>query len=258
MSVSSYLQLWLLHIEKARRPKTYELYEGLIRNHVLRYIGRRRLIGIERHHIRLLLDSLSGRIGARTLQLVHRVLRYAFSEAVEDGLIERNPCARRDKPKYEPGARRPLNRAEAQRLLRAAQKTDYYVLLYLALVTGMRQGEIFGLRWDCVDLENAYIYVRATLTRDKAGNALLSPPKASRQRRIDVGPATVGLLRKQRREQRDDSSWVFTDSNNEPLKKDAFVRGIFLPLLKTAQFHESASMIFATPRPRSRSQVVST
>jgi len=77
---------------------------------------------------------------------VHRVLRQALAEAIEDELIAVNPCFRRDKPRYESGDRKALSLKEAQRLLTAAKRGDYYLLFFLALVTGMRQGEIFGLR----------------------------------------------------------------------------------------------------------------
>ncbi|MDQ6780539.1 MAG: site-specific integrase [Candidatus Eremiobacteraeota bacterium] len=255
LTVEGYLSRWLLHIEKARRPKTYALYEALIRNHVLAHIGSLQVASLQRHHIRFLLDTLSGAVGDRTCQLVHRVLRYAFGEAVEDGLLLRNPCARRDKPKYEPAPRRTLSPDEADRLLRAAKMTPYHSLFYVALVTGMRQGEIFGLRWDCVDLESAYIYVRATLTRDKENEAHLSPPKASRQRRIDLGPTTVAILREYKASQPSPSAWVFTDLHGAPLQKDAFVRGVFHRLLKAAQLprirfhdlrHTSATLALAS------------
>jgi len=242
LTVSHYLKNWLAHVEKARRHTTYALYESLIRNYVINHIGRYRLTQIKRRHIRSLLDSLCERVGSRTRQLVHRVLRQAFAEAIEDELITVNPCFRKDKPRYESADHRPLTLDEARRMLTAARRTDYHVLFFLALVTGMRQGEIFALRWDAVDFDTSSVFVRASLGRDRDGKPVLTPPKASRRRRIDVGSAMRELLIEHRR-LKPDGVWVFTDRHGDPLEKDRFVRGIFHPLLRRAgirriRFHD--------------------
>jgi integrase len=240
LSVASFLGAWVSHVQKSRQPKTYELYEALIRNHVVPYIGCQRVASLEPGHVRSLLDFLSDKVGQRTRQLVYRVMRSAFSEAVEDGLLVRNPCARRDKPRYYPRPHKALDQTEAHALLKAAKATDYYALFFLAVVTGMRQGEIFGLCWDAVDFESAAIYVRGTLTRSPSGEIRLIPPKAARQRRVDVGPKLLDLLRRLRKRP---GPWVFTDRKGEPLAKDRFVRTVFHPLLKAAglpriRFHD--------------------
>ena len=242
LTVEAYLTEWLDHISNTRRYKTFALYEGLIRKHVTPDIGGLRLVCLKRRHIRSLLDDLSGAVGARTRQLVHRVLRQALAEAIEDELIAVNPCFRRDKPSYECGDRRALSIKEVQRLLAAAKRGDYYLLFYLALVTGMRQGEIFGLRWDAIDFDSSSLYVRASLTRDRDNKPILSPPKSSRKRRIDLGDRLQQLFTRHKRRQ-SGGPWVFTDINGEPLEKDRFVRGVFHPLLKEAgidriRFHD--------------------
>lgn len=102
----------------------------------------------------------------------------------------------------------------------------------MALTTGMRQGEIFGLQWSAVDFDSESLYVRATLACDEEGRPTLGPPKASRNRRIEMGARLTGLLRDLRRRQYPLSPWVFADSTGGPLQKDRFIRGIFHPLLK--------------------------
>ena len=254
LTVDGYLREWLDHIAKTRRYKTYLLYEGLIRNHVIPRIGATRLTSLKRKQVRSLLDDLSGTVGSRSRQLVHRVLRQAFAEAMEDELIDVNPCFRRDKPLHESGDRRALSLEEAQRLLSAAKRGDYYLLFFLALVTGMRQGEIFGLRWDAVDFDTSSLYVRVSLTRDKDHKPVLSAPKSSRKRRIDLGDRLRELFLRHKRRQAP-GPWVFTDRNGEPLEKDRFVRGVFHPLLRDARIdrirfhdlrHTSATLALAS------------
>ncbi len=219
------------------------MYEGLVRNHVIPYLGSQPLAKLKRRDIRELLDLLADRVGSRTLQLVHRTLRHALREAVEDELIEQNPCVRGDKPRHEAAYRTTLDPEQVQRFLECAKPGDYYVLFFLALATGMRQGEIFALRWDAIDFDSSSLYVRATLTRDQDGAPQLLPPKSSRRRRIDLGENLVRMLRELQKRQYPQSIWVFTAKDGEPLEKDLFVRGVFHPLLRKAdipriRFHD--------------------
>jgi integrase len=217
------------------------------------YIGGISLAQLKLVHVRKMLDDLTGSVGSRALQMVHRVLKQAFAEAIEDELISVNPCLRRDKPKHEPKERNVLTLQEARRLLRAAKRTRYYLLFLIALCTGMRQGEIFGLRWDAVDFDKCAIFVRATLARSSAAQPVLVPPKTSRKRRVDLGRTVTELLRAHH--SRRHSEFVFTDEHNRPHKKDKFVRTVFLPLLEKAgiqriRFHDlrhsSASLALAS------------
>jgi integrase len=242
-TLESYLATWLEHIAKTRRRSTHVLYEAIVRNHIIPHLGGRPLAKLKRRDIRELLDLLADRVGSRTRQLVHRTLRHALREAVEDELIEQNPCVRGDKPRHEAAYRTTLEPDQVQRLLELARAGDYYVLFFLALATGMRQGEIFGLRWDAIDFASASLYVRATLTRDREGTPQLTPPKSSRRRRIDLGDRLVRMLRDLQQIHRPQSIWVFTDKNGQPLERNRFVRGVFHPLLREAsipriRFHD--------------------
>lgn len=241
-TVQNHFRQWLDHIENTRQLKTYQLYEALTRLYIVPYIGRMQVRAVKREHIRTLLARIRPLTGSRTVQLVFRLLRQVFSEALEDGYITVHPCVRRDKPHHECKERRVLSLEEARRLLNKAKEGDYYLLFLLSLTTGMRQGEIFGLRWDAVDLQSSSIYVRVSLTRDRANQAILSAPKASRKRRIDVGN-TLNRLLEQHKRRCLSETWVFTDIGGEPLHKDRFTRSVFHPLLRDAgieriRFHD--------------------
>jgi integrase len=242
-TLDGYLERWLATIEANRQPTTHQLYKGIVNNYISPHIGALKLSRIKRRDIRLLVEVTLRERSAKTRQMVYRVLHYALSQAVEDELIVSNPCFKKDKPKYVPGDHEVLTVAEARQLLEAAKNGDHYLLICLALVTGMRQGEIFGLRWDAVDWDSSSIYVRVTLTKDKHGNPSLSPPKASRHRRIDLGATVMTMLKEHRKNQRPLGHWVFTDINGEPLNKDRFIRTVFKPLLTAAgvkpiRFHD--------------------
>jgi len=242
LTLAAYLEAWVVRIRKTRRYKTYELYEGLVRKHLMPLVGGLDVRLVKRRHVREVLDGLGGNVGSRTRQLIFRVLRQVFAEAIEDELITVNPCFRKDKPRHETRERRVLDLQEVRRLLVAAKRGDYYVLFFLALATGMRQGEIFGLCWDAIDFETSSLYVRVSLARDEQGRMILLPPKTSRKRRLDIGDALCRMLL-QHKHRQPDGPWVFVDRDGEPLAKDRFVRGVFQPLLKEAgigriRFHD--------------------
>jgi len=242
-TLAKFLELWLAELKLTRQPRTYELYEGIIRNHVVPYIGTLRLTQVGRADIRHLVSNTLRDIGSRARQLTYRVLHYALGQAVEDELIAFNPCLRKDKPRHVIAEYKSLTHEQARRLLEAASRGNYYVLFYLALSTGMRQGEIFALQWSAIDFDNNSLYVTATLTRDEEGNPVLSPPKASRKRRIELGPKLMTMLREHKRRQYPLAPWVFAGQKGEPLQKDKFVRSVFHPLLKEAgieriRFHD--------------------
>lgn len=233
-TLSDYLNKWLRGVKANRQPRTYELYEAAVRNHIRENIGAVRLGELRRDHIRDLFDRKLSGIGSRMRQIVYRVLSSSLAAAEEDDIILKSPCLKKDKPKHRAAQQKYLTQEESLQLLRAAQDGDYHGLFLLALTTGMRQGEIFGLQWAAVHLDEGYLIVRTQLTRGEDGAFVLSAPKASRERKIDLPAITIRALRLHRQRQQPKGLWVFTDVNGEPLQKDQFVRNQFHPLLKAA------------------------
>ncbi|MGI8736006.1 MAG: tyrosine-type recombinase/integrase [Candidatus Eremiobacter antarcticus] len=176
-------------------------------------------------------------------QVVYRILSSALTAAVEDDIIMKNPCLRKDKPRHTPGELTFLNKEQALSLVEAAKGEEHYALILLALTSGMRQGELFGLLWSAVHLDGGYLMVRAQLTKDQDGNPALTAPKASRARKVDLPAITIAALRSHQKLQEPKGPWVFADINGEPLSEDRFVRNHFHPLLKKAalphiRFHD--------------------
>jgi len=242
-TLDEYLQEWLKTIERDFQYKTWELYSGIVNRHISPNIGSIKLSKVRVGDVKHLLQSTLRGIGSRVRQQTYVVLHKAFENAIDEELLSSNPCRKKFKPRHHNAEHRVLSKNEAQKFLEAAKPGDYYLLFCLAIATGLRQGEIFGLRWEHVDFENASIYVNATLTRDKDKNPVLSPPKASRERRVDISRRLSSMLQQHKRVQYPLGPWVFTDINGEPLRKDNFVRTVFHPLLTRAgipriRFHD--------------------
>jgi integrase len=155
--------------------------------------------------------------------------------------------------------------AELRTFLEAIADHQHFALLRTAAMTGMRRGELLGLRWDNVDLDNARLNVKAQLAGvDVAGAPMFAPPKTERGRRtIDLDRVTVEALRARRRIQLEermafgamyhDHGLAFTSIDGRPLVGDD-VSKVFYRLSKRAgvpriRFHDlrhsHASHLFA-------------
>jgi integrase len=239
-----YIETWLARLETSSAPRTHELYTGIVAKHIKPYLGAMQLMQITRTDIRNLLEQTLKHVGSRTRQLAYRILHHALEDAVDRGLISTNPCSPKDKPKHVYREFRSLTKEEAQRLLAVAKETEFHLLLYLALATGMRQGELFALRWDSVNTDAGFLSVIGTLSKDGAGQLCIRPPKGKgKSRRIDLSSSVVEMLQEHKRCQCPITSWVFPNVNGSPMQKDNFMHRVFRPLIKQAglgnlRFHD--------------------
>jgi integrase len=119
----------------------------------------------------------------------------ALSQAVKWSLIPRNVTEDVKAPRSVPEEIRPLDREQTKTLLEAAQGDRFEALYALAVTTGLRQGELLGLRWDDLDLAQDPLRVKRTLTRRK-GHLLFGEPKTKKSRRtVQLTDTAVEALR---------------------------------------------------------------
>ncbi len=120
----------------------------------------------------------------RTVQYIHRTLSKALKQAADDGLVPRNAAASVKPPQPRKEEIRPVS-GDQVRALFAAVSCDRLEALYVVAVTsGLRQGELLGLRWEDVDLDGGVIQVRRTLSEARGG-------RTSRHRSRARGGASV-------------------------------------------------------------------
>src|SRR3712207_3778489 len=152
-------------------------------------IGRRKLARLTALDVQgLYRDRLDSGLSPSTVNKIHTVLHKALSQAVRWDLIPRNPTDAVKAPRPVTKEMHPLSAEEARRLLKAAKDGELEALYVLAIHTGMRRGELLGLKWSDVDLENGRLPIQRTLTRiDNGRRVALGDPKTRRSRR------TVGL-----------------------------------------------------------------
>src|SRR5690606_30007453 len=129
------------------------------------HLGKIELAKLLPQHISELHNVLHEKgLSGTSIQDVHKVLRNALGTAVKWGMISKNVATMVDRPKADKAEIKIWTIEEANQFLKVAKETTrYYIAFLLALSTGMRQGEILGLRWQDVDFEKGIIKVIQTL-----------------------------------------------------------------------------------------------
>lgn len=187
-SLTAYLDRWLRDGTGHLRERTAGWYRYHVVNHIAPRLGDVPLLRLDPPRIQQWVND-----GATVKSLA--TLRAALSEAVRWGLIAQNPARLVRPPKAERRTPAILTPEQTRKLLAAASGD---ALLTLAIFTGMRQGEILGLRWQDVDLSGATLSVNRSLwwMPSRAGRVpVLTEPKTSRSRRtIALAPVVVAAL----------------------------------------------------------------
>jgi integrase len=184
LTVGEYLTRWLKDsVRGTVRISTYEVHRHMIEPHIVPALGRLKLKDLNPAHVRgFYREKLDSGLSAATVRKMHGVLRKALKQAVVDGLIPRNVCEAVKPPKIERKEITPLDREQAKALLEAAVGDRLEALYVLAVHTGIREGELLGLKWEDADLERGVLRLRRALVRE-GGKTALGDLKTAKSRR---------------------------------------------------------------------------
>ena len=190
-TVASYLQRWLEDKKSEVRPRTYENYEQIVRNHLTPGLGRFRLARLGPSDVAAWLRRQEKHgVSARTRRYVRAVLRSALNQALRWELVSRNAAALTTPPRYRPREIHPLSPEQARTLLGAVSGHRLEALISVGLALGLRLGEALGLRWTDVDSDRRELAVRQTLERAGGDAASRKQLTAERRRLLDEFAAT--------------------------------------------------------------------
>ncbi len=201
-------------------------------------------------HIQRLYATLLARgLAASTVNHLHAVLHRVLESATRQGVFPRNYCDLVDAPRAVHKEQRALTPEEARALLAAAQGDRLEALFVLALATGMREGELLGLRWDAVDLAHGQVQVTRNLTFVNGAWDLKTTKSAKSRRILYLGRvARAALAAHQARQDEEravladtwDGSWnlVFCTLRGTPLHVGNVMTRHFKPLLQRADLGE--------------------
>lgn len=199
-TLADYMDDWLAGKKINVKRRTYENYAGLVKRHILPSLGKMELQKIEPRHIQNLYTHLaeSGSLSDENIQKVHTILNDALKQAKAWKIIQDNPAELVKRPTARKKKLEVWTLDESQTFLQAAEGDPLHIVFLLALTTGMRQGEILGLRWKDIDWGSRIISVTQILNHD--GNEFEVGAKTlSGVRPIRIDQNTVSELEKHRK-----------------------------------------------------------
>lgn len=244
-TVSQLGTAWLRSRKFSVKYSTIEREESILRCHIYPSIGDVVVSDVVEEQISDILERLGARLAPRTVVHVLVVTRALFNYGLRRGAVDANPTALIKRPRV--AAQKPtfLEIDEVQRYIAAANGRKYEAALLLALGTGMRLGEVLGLRWSDVDLESNTLFVTGSLTKAEGGGYIVSSTKTHRSTRpLRMPEGVADALRRRRSAQsRDrlaagqmwtDMDLVFSNELGAPLSKTNFTRAHHYPVVRDA------------------------
>ncbi len=195
---------------RRRRPSTLESYRRNLEIHVLPRLGRRPLCKVLTADLdRLYADLLAGADGRRALaprsvRYIHTILHGVFGHAVMKGYLGANPCQRADAPEPKACRSREMTTwspAQLRLFLESLDGDRFRGPLFLLATTGMRRGEVLGLRWSDLRFDDGELDVRRTLGSVDNELVVTEPKTASGRRTVSLDASAVLVLRQHRADQ---------------------------------------------------------
>lgn len=209
-TLGEYLDRWLSNsVRDSVKERTFERYEEMVRIHIKPVLGTKKLRRLRPADVQhLYRERLDSGLSAGTVRHVHVTLHKALKRAVDWELVPLNVSESVDVPKASKKETLYLTVEQVKALLEAARGERFEALFVLAVHTGMRQGELLGLKWDDVDSERGEIHVRRTLVAGKGGFSFGEPKSAKGRRSISLTPAALEAVERHRERQREESAML--------------------------------------------------
>jgi integrase len=239
MKVEQFLDRWLAHIKTQVSPKSCERYNELAKKNLVPLLGGVLLCKLKPMQISEAYATAlaSGRrdgkggLSPRTVHHMHRVLWQALEQAVVWQLLARNPAAAVEPPKIERKQMKVLDTDGTADFIETARGTGMFMPIMLAVMCGLRRGEIAALRWHSVNLDNGQLSVVASVEQTEKG-VREKETKSGRDRTVELPSIVIEELRRHRIGQAEnllrlgvrltDHSHVCAREDGQPLQPRSF------------------------------------
>ena len=235
LTLGEWLDVWAKDYLNHVKPRTLESYRCQIENHIRPALGAVKLDALSTHMIQNFYNQLGkgdqhkAALAAKSIKIVHGVLHKALQQAVIIGYMRLNPTDACSLPRVVRKDLHPLDEAQISAFLQAIKGHEMEALFIVTLFTGMRQGEVLGLTWDCVDFQAGTITVnkQLQLARGETVPYQLVPTKNSKGRIIAPADTVMTVLKRHRASQAqkrllagslwEESGFVFTNDIGQHL-----------------------------------------
>ena len=209
-TLAQFLTDWLENSQRQSvRPRTYERYEELVRLHIAPALGRYELQKLSAQHLQAFYAKKAEEgLSATTINHFHNVLHKALDTAVKWNLVARNVCDLVSPPRRKRYEVHPLTLEQVHKLLAVVEGHEMEALFRLALATGLRRGELMGLKWQDINLDAGVLQVRRILSRVPSkmpGKGYVeAEPKTQKSRRsVVIASFALEALKQHRERQRE-------------------------------------------------------
>ena len=235
-TVGQWMDVWYKYYAKIKvRVSSHKTYEGYIKNHIKPNIGNIPLTKLTTLDLQMMYQKLltGGRVdrlesqnqpkglSAKTVRTLNQIISSAMKLAMEQKLIAHNPADGCALPRVEHREMKTLPAEQLAAFLNEAKKTGTYEMYYLDLATGMRRGELLGLKWEDIDFDHGVIHIRRQVARLN-GTVQEAPLKTRNSyRNISIGADAVELLKQKKEQDNGKSVYVFPSPTGGPLAPDS-------------------------------------
>ena len=234
-------QDWLEYKKANIRLSTWRKYEGYTRNHYEDFKGIR-INRISSVKIEKFINARQNEgMNISTLRKLITVLNQVMKYAIRHKYLDSNPVASAERPRERTDVDewaendqriKVLIPEHIMALLDSEPDKMYRTLFHMAITTGAREGELFGLKWTDVDWFNSQLFIQRTFNE----GAWQKPKSKCSMRKIDLGPATVAVLREWQKEcPTNNLNLIFPNEAGGPLNHGNMLRRHFYPALEKAK-----------------------
>jgi len=236
VTINSFLVEWLEVHSTQLKEASARRYKQLARDYVFPYIGKKRITDFTVIHVEELYQLLlASGVSVRNVRYTHSLLNRSLKDAVKRGLVGFNAASGARQPKDTPKEMKILDESQIKLFLITIKDHRLEALFHVAIKTGMRQGEIFGLMWTDIEWEKGYLRVQRQAQRFKGQGMLFVPPKTKAGRRtIPLGVDLLKMLREHREKQEvlktkigcnwHDKNLIFPSKTGNPLSESNLLK----------------------------------
>ena len=209
-------------------PTTIEGYRDDVKNRLKPYIGGIRVPDLSPRHIRQWFGQMQeDGLSAKSIQNVYRLLHCAYEYAIENDIVDKNPCKPKP-PTVKKKSMEAYTEEEIKDILAKAKDTNAYLMLIILFNTGLRRGELIGLRWSDIDLDKKTMFIQNNRVIANGKVYEKDPKSESGKREIPLADALVQVLKEARDkdieafdEDRASTSYVIHLPDGTPYKPDS-------------------------------------